>query len=59
VKGWLRVSESWGGSEFVLSLRSEAEEREKETLRLSLKISDLPSLAERIVAGEGVDDYVM
>lgn len=44
-----------GSSEFVQSIISEAEETEKETLRLSLKISDLSSLAREIVKGEGVD----
>lgn len=43
-----------GSSEFVQNIISEAEEREKETLRLSLKISDLFSLAKEIVKKERI-----
>jgi len=45
-----------GSSEFVQDIISDAEQRNKETLRLSLKISDLPSLARETVDGEGVDE---
>lgn len=45
-----------GGDEFVQRLMSEAEEREKETLRLSRRVPDLPNLARAIVKGEGVDE---
>lgn len=43
-----------GSSEFVKDAITEAEKKEKETLRLNLKISDLESLAERICEGEGI-----
>ena len=45
-----------GGDEFIQNLMSEAEEREKETLRLGREVPDLPSLAKRIVRGEGVEE---
>lgn len=45
-----------GSSEFVKNVIADAEEKAKETLRLSLKISDLPSLAMEICEGEGVDE---
>jgi hypothetical protein len=45
-----------GRDEFIQELMSEAEEREKETLRLSRKVPELPTLAERIVKGEGVEE---
>jgi REP element-mobilizing transposase RayT len=45
-----------GSSEFVKNIIADAEEKAKETLRLSLKISDLPSLAMEICEGEGVDE---
>ena len=35
---------------------SEAEEREKETLRLGREVPDLLSLAKRIVRGEGIEE---
>jgi hypothetical protein len=35
---------------------SEAEEREKETLRLSRKVPDLSTLARRIIEGEGMEE---
>lgn len=43
-----------GSSEFVQSIISETEEKEKETLRLSRKISGLSSLAKKIVKGEAI-----
>lgn len=43
-----------GGDEFIRRLMLEAEEREKETLRLSRGVPDLPTLAKRIMTGEGV-----
>ncbi|MDI6763757.1 MAG: transposase [Thermodesulfobacteriota bacterium] len=45
-----------GGDKFVQKLMSEAEEREKETLRLGRKVPDLVTLAKRIVRGEGVEE---
>jgi hypothetical protein len=45
-----------GSEEFIERLLSEAEEREKETLRLSRKVSDLETLARRIVKGEGIEE---
>ena len=44
-----------GSSEFVRSAIADAEKKEKETLRLNLKISDLDALAEKICKSEGVD----
>ena len=44
-----------GRSEFVKDAIKDAEEKERETLRLNLKRSDLVSLAEDICEGEGVD----
>jgi hypothetical protein len=41
--------------EFIQRLLSEAEEREKETLRLSQKKLDLTILARRITEGEGIE----
>ncbi len=43
-----------GGDEFIQRLMSEAEEREKETLRLLRKVPDLPNLARTIVKGEEI-----
>jgi len=43
-----------GSSEFVRLLLSEAEERQKETLRLSAQVCDLTSLARRIAKREGI-----
>jgi len=43
-----------GGDKFIQRLMSEAEEKEKETLRLGREVPDLPTLAKRIVRGEGV-----
>ena len=45
-----------GGTEFVQRLLSEAEEREKETLRLSEKKPDLTTLAKRIIKGKGIKE---
>jgi len=45
-----------GSSEFILDLLSEADEREKETLRLSKKVPDLASLAKKIVKAEGITE---
>jgi len=45
-----------GSSEFVKDVIADAEEKAKDTLRLSLKISDLPSLAKEVCEGEGVDE---
>ncbi|MEW6184621.1 MAG: hypothetical protein AB1585_02645 [Thermodesulfobacteriota bacterium] len=44
-----------GGSDFVKEAIKDAEEKERETLRLNLKISDIASWAEKISQGEGVD----
>lgn len=45
-----------GSSEFVRNVIADAEQKAKDTLRLSLKISDLPSLALEVCEGEGVDE---
>jgi len=45
-----------GSSEFVEDLFLEAEEREKETLRLSARVRDLSSLAKEITKGEGLGE---
>ncbi|MFC1816035.1 hypothetical protein ACFL0M_08840 [Thermodesulfobacteriota bacterium] len=45
-----------GSSEFVQNIICDAEEKAKETLRLSLKISDLSFLAKEISKGEGVEE---
>ncbi len=45
-----------GGSEFVKSVIADADEKSKETLRLRLKLSDLPSLANKVCEGEGIDE---
>jgi len=44
-----------GRSECVTNVIADAEEKAKETLRLSLTISDVPSLAMEVCEGEGVD----
>ena len=44
-----------GSSEFVKDVIADAEQKAKETLRLTLNISDLPSLAMQVCEGEGVD----
>jgi len=43
-----------GGDKFIQRLMSEAEEKEKETLRFGREVPDLVTLAKRIVKGEGV-----
>ncbi len=43
-----------GSSDFVSGLFRDAERREKETLRLSLKVRDLDTLAKEIAKREGV-----
>jgi hypothetical protein len=45
-----------GGDDFIERLLSEAEEREKETLRISRKVPDLQILAKRIMGGEGIEE---
>jgi len=45
-----------GRERFIERLLSEAEEREKETLRLSRRVPDLATLARRIVKGEGIEE---
>ena len=43
-----------GSGDFVERLISEAGERGNETLRISRKVADLPSLGRRIARGEGL-----
>ena len=45
-----------GGDGFIERLLSEAEEREKETLRLSRKVPDLATLTRRIIKREGIEE---
>jgi REP element-mobilizing transposase RayT len=45
-----------GGEGFIERLLTEAEEREKETLRLSRRVPDLATLTRRIIKGEGVEE---
>lgn len=45
-----------GSSEFVSELLGEAEAKEKETLRLSRKVTDLDSLAKEIIKREGIEE---
>ena len=45
-----------GGDDFIERLMTEAEEREKETLRMSRKVPDLPTLAKRIMKGERIEE---
>jgi putative transposase len=45
-----------GRDEFIQRLVSEAEEREKETLRLGREVPGLHDLAKRIMRGEGVEE---
>ena len=45
-----------GGDGFIQKLLSEADEKEKETLRLLRKVPDLPTLARAIVKGEGIEE---
>jgi REP element-mobilizing transposase RayT len=44
-----------GGDDFIEKLLSEAEQREKETLRIRHKVPDLLSLAKSITEGEGIE----
>ena len=48
-----------GGDEFIQRLMSEAEERERETLRLGRKVPDLQTLAKRITKGEAIEESEM
>jgi hypothetical protein len=45
-----------GGDDFIERLLSEAEERERKTLRMSCKVLDLQTLAKVIMKGEGVEE---
>jgi putative transposase len=45
-----------GGDEFIQRLMSEAEERERETLRLGRKVPNLQTLAKRITKGEAIEE---
>ncbi len=45
-----------GGNEFIQRLMSEAEEKEKETLRLGREVPKLLTLVKRITKGEGVEE---
>jgi len=45
-----------GSSEFVNNVIADAEEKAKETLRLSVKLANLPSLALKVCKGEGIDE---
>jgi len=45
-----------GSSEFVEDLVSEVDEREKDTLRLSVRVRDLGSVAKEIKKGEGLGE---
>jgi REP element-mobilizing transposase RayT len=45
-----------GRDEFIQELMSEAEEREKETLRLGREVPELLTLADRIIKGERVEE---
>ena len=45
----------WSFSDFVKNAIKDAEEKEKETLRLNSKISGLEILADQICNGEGVE----
>ena len=45
-----------GGDEFIRRLMSEAEERERETLRLGRKVPDLQTLAKRITKEEAIKE---
>ena len=46
-----------GGDEFIQRLMSEVEEKQRETLRLTRQVPDLPTLARRIVEGEGIEEF--
>ncbi len=45
-----------GGDGFIQRLMSEAEEKEKETLRLGREVPELLTLVKRITKGEGVEE---
>lgn len=45
-----------GSSDFVSRLMSEAEQKEKDSLRLSKKISDFSSLVKKVMKGEGIQE---
>ena len=45
-----------GSGEFLQSLLSEVNEQERQTLRLSSKVTDLASLAKRIALDEGITE---
>jgi putative transposase len=45
-----------GGDDFIQRLMSEADEKEKETLRLSREVPELAALAKRIMRGEKVEE---
>jgi chromosomal replication initiation ATPase DnaA len=45
-----------GSSDFVDNVITDAEEKAKETLRLTVKIADLPSLARTVGERQGVDE---
>ena len=45
-----------GRDQFIRRLMSEAEKREKETLRLGRQVPDLLTLAKRVVRGEGIEE---
>jgi hypothetical protein len=45
-----------GRDEFIQKLMSEAEEREKDTLRMGREVPDLLTLAKRIIRGEGIEE---
>jgi len=48
-----------GSSEFVDNVIADAEEKAKETLRLTVKIADLSSLALKVCVGEGIDEAAL
>lgn len=48
-----------GGDEFVQRLLREAEEREKETMRLTRKVPDLATLVRRFAEAGGIEDSVL
>lgn len=48
-----------GSSEFVNNVIADAEEKAKETLRLTVKIADLASLALKVFEGEGIDEAAL
>jgi hypothetical protein len=45
-----------GKEQFIERLLSEAEGKERETLRLSRKVPDLATLAKRVVKGKGMEE---